>query len=537
MAPCHEVKNGGVFLDNRKIAFIIAQMKDGVSSALKDDLTEVIVPQGYQAELVLVDARERRKAAAWQEAMTASDARYKVYLDEDVRILQKDFLVSILEIFSSDDSIAVIGVSGAKELSTSGIVQESVKRAGMFRQADGTVKKWGTIDGQWQEAAAIDGFFVATQYDLPWREDYQDDVFFITAQSVHFKQKGYKTVVAAQASPWLQAGKLPCSFSKKSQAAFLDEYSVELYPLVTIMIPTYNRPEYFEIALKSALGQTYRNLEIVVSDDSDNDLTERLIQKYLQTDNRIKYFHHKNFTFFDNWEWMYEYNNPKAEYINYLMDDDVFALDKIEKMIYYYLNMEGITLVTSYRQIIDSDGRYLNNDPLLNRWTNEVKRFDGNVIGRFILMNLVNIVGEPTTVLVRKKYLKDNYYGWKKIPIEHVLADYPTWLNLLSQGDVVYIPETLSFFRIHDGQDQANPAALLRSILCWGIMIAYAWEQKVFFQDVKEYKTAVDNLLNLISVFSFPKDKMASCNDLLVELIKQLTLVLKYLFQAESAES
>lgn len=522
-------------MNSRKIAFIVAQNMDGEPFALEDDLTEVKIPEGYRAELVLVDARGRRKASAWQEAMITSDAKYKIYLDEDVRILQKDFFAKLLEIFFADDSIAIIGVSGVEQLPTSGVVQDAVKRMGMFQKVDGTVEKCEAVDGQWQEVAAVDGFFVATQYDISWREDYLDDVFFITAQSVRFRQKGYKTVLAAQKLPWIQKSDLTCSFSKKSQAAFLDEYSVELYPLVTVMIPTYNRPEYFEIALNSAIGQTYRNIEIVVSDDSDNDLTERLIQKYLKTDKRIKYFHHKNFTFFDNWEWMYAYNNPKAEYINYLIDDDIFALDKIEKMIQYYFDVEGITLVTSFRQLINGAGDCLDTDsPLFARWTDKVTRYDGRSVGRFMLMHMVNLLGEPTTVLVRKKYLKDNYYGWKKIPIEYVIADYPTWFNLLSQGDVMYIPEPLSFFRIHDAQDQLKPATALRSFLCWGIMLAYAWEQKVFFQDIEDYKIAVASWVEMIA--RLPKENMLTSHELTVELINQLIVVLNYLFKADDTE-
>lgn len=520
-------------MDERKIAVIVAKKTEGASSALEDDLAKVDIPEGYYAELVLIDAQGCRKAEVWQEGMLSTDAKYKVYLDEDVRILQKDFLIKLLDIFRSDDGIAIVGVAGAKELPTSGIVQEAVKKAGIFQRGDGGVEEWAPIVGQWQEAAAVEGFFVATQYDMPWRADYQDDVFFVTAQSVRFRQKGYRTVLAAQISPWIQKIEYTISFSKKSQAAFLDEYSAELYPLVTILIPTYNRPEFFEIALKSAIEQTYRHIEIVVSDNSDNDLTEKLIQKYLQKDKRIKYFHHKNFGRWDNWAWVYAYNNPKSEYVNYLMDDDVFAHDKIEKMIWYYFYVEGITLVTSYRQPIDSMGKYIDKveNPAFTKWTDEVKRFNGHSVGRFMLMNFFNCVGEPTTVLVRKTYLKDNYYGWKQEPVNEKISDYPTWFNLLSQGDVIYIPEALSFFRVHAGQDQQNLEILLINALCWGRILAYAWEQKAFFESIEDYKVAVVKWLpSVLQNLSAAHDLHADyCYEIVGKLIKQLSIVLNYL--------
>ena len=109
----------------------------------------------------------------------------------------------------------------------------------------------------------------------------------------------------------------------------MDEYSKDIFPLVTVIIPTFNRPKYFEMALCSVLAQTYKNIEVVVRDNSTNDDTEKLIQEYLKADSRIKYFRHKNFNADDNWNWARHYNNPKAEYVNWLMDDDLFYPEKI----------------------------------------------------------------------------------------------------------------------------------------------------------------------------------------------------------------
>ncbi|MBQ7628766.1 MAG: glycosyltransferase family 2 protein, partial [Selenomonadaceae bacterium] len=86
-----------------------------------------------------------------------------------------------------------------------------------------------------------------------------------------------------------------------SRNNFLNEYSKDLFPLVTVIIPTFNRPKYFKLALESALNQTYRNIEVVVSDNSTEDDTENLMQDYIKNDSRIKYFRHKNFTANDNW--------------------------------------------------------------------------------------------------------------------------------------------------------------------------------------------------------------------------------------------
>lgn len=64
-----------------------------------------------------------------------------------------------------------------------------------------------------------------------------------------------------------------------------------MLPSVTIMIPTYNQPQYIVQAVESALAQDYAQLEVIVADDSTNDATTQLLQPFLQ-DKRFLY--HKN---------------------------------------------------------------------------------------------------------------------------------------------------------------------------------------------------------------------------------------------------
>ena len=63
-------------------------------------------------------------------------------------------------------------------------------------------------------------------------------------------------------------------------------------PLVSVIIPTYNRAEYVKKAVESVLNQTYKNIEIIVVDGSLNDETEKILQPYL-IDSRIKYIRQK----------------------------------------------------------------------------------------------------------------------------------------------------------------------------------------------------------------------------------------------------
>lgn len=107
-------------------------------------------------------------------------------------------------------------------------------------------------------------------------------------------------------------------------------------PLVSIVIPTYSRPENLCRAIDSVLDQTYSPIEIIVVDDNGEDTefqleTEKILQPYLK-DNKITYLKHsanKNGSAARN-------TGSRAshgEYIGYLDDDDVFLPTKIEKQV------------------------------------------------------------------------------------------------------------------------------------------------------------------------------------------------------------
>jgi glycosyltransferase involved in cell wall biosynthesis len=188
-------------------------------------------------------------------------------------------------------------------------------------------------------------------------------------------------------------------------------HNSENLPLVSVLIPTKNRPHFFEHALKSALNQTYTNIEIIVFDESDNNETEKAIQPYLcQFPSIIRYIKqqaqdgNKN-----NFHFLYELSS--GEFINFLMDDDLFHPEKIEKMMKYYMMDENqeIRIVTSHRQLINEHGDNLPELPVTRKVFVEDTVLNGISFGNMVIKKSFNCIGEPTTVLFRKQDLNDPF--------------------------------------------------------------------------------------------------------------------------------
>ena len=262
-------------------------------------------------------------------------------------------------------------------------------------------------------------------------------------------------------------------------------------PLVSIMIPTYNRPDYFRETLESALSQTYPNIEVIVCDNSTDDRTEDLMQAY-RSDVRVRYVRNReaktkeeNFMPFEHL--------AQGEYLQWCMDDDILLPDKITLMVDAFLSEPTATLVTSIRGVIDGEGRYLGQwqaPPIYGR----SGCFAGAVIGHSTLRNMANFLGEPSAVLFRRCDLVHHY--WRaQVRGYLTISDCVMWLELLEKGDAVIFARPLSLYRRHEGQEGVRADTLVLSRIEWRRLIEEYWRRRVFLTEETDYRTVMDLLL------------------------------------------
>lgn len=477
--------------DDHKILFVMNETGDEAEQAIRY-LRALQIPEGYVAEVIACEPGTS-VAANYNAIQRASDARYKVYLDEGVTILQPDFLAQALQVLTAHPDIGLLGVLGTDQLLTNGVLYLAPHRWGQILMGNGRRITGERIPGACRDTKVVGGGVLVTQYDIPWRQDlFQGTMFLSASASVEYQRQGLRTAVLRTEADGVLLRREEMEIDKRDQKRFLDAYSPELYPLVSIVLPTYQRPEYFRLALESAVHQTYRNLDIFITDNSHNTETKEVYERYFSEDPRITYEHHPDFGEADNWNRAIDYENPEAPYVNWLMDDDIYMPEKIAKMMDFFITYPDVMLVTSYRQRIDADGNVMPDTPMNKPPIDHTARIKGTDMGRQILMMMNNYVGEPTTALAKKSgMLEGHRLGWTGREGRYLISDFPTWLRLLSQGDVIYIREPLSQFRQHPGQEQHNIFTYIAGNICWGLMMREAIEQNVFLVTEDERRTAL----------------------------------------------
>ncbi len=215
--------------DKNKIAFVICMNDDRYYDECEWYIDRLHIPDGFQTDIICVTEAESM-TEGYNIAMKSSDAKFKVYLHQDVFIINRMFLDEILDIFSHDKQVGMIGVAGGRNLPKDAVIYDKWNLGFVYcsnRAFTCPVLYCQDEKRRWMEADAIDGMLMATQYDLDWRQDLKLGWdFYDISQSMEFVRRGYKIVIPFQKEPWCVHD---CGHSKlagydRARQKILEEY-------------------------------------------------------------------------------------------------------------------------------------------------------------------------------------------------------------------------------------------------------------------------------------------------------------------------
>ena len=219
-------------------------------------------------------------------------------------------------------------------------------------------------------------------------------------------------------------------------------------PLVTIGVLTYNSSKYVLETLESAKAQTYKNIELIISDDCSTDNTVELCRDWVDK-NKERFVRCEILTVEKNTGIPANCNRrlraSKGEWIKGIAGDDILAPDCIQNFINFVKENPDAEWVSSHVQVFKGDFKAENFLKLEDRSREDFFSIESSMQYSVLLRrNPILAMG----VFLKKSIVEKSGGYDESFPF---LEDYPMWLKLSKSGNVcLYMKKRTAFYRIHD---------------------------------------------------------------------------------------
>lgn len=204
-------------------------------------------------------------------------------------------------------------------------------------------------------------------------------------------------------------------------------------PLVSICIPTYNRAGMINRAIESALGQTYRNIEVIVVDNASSDNTDVVVAAY--ADERLSYVkNERNLGLFGNFNRCIELATGK--FLHILHSDDYIDPDFTARCVAFFQEHPSVVM-TSTRACIVSDD-----------FEKEVRYSDTDLVytapeGFRHLLAERSFIVCPSVMVLRDIYREVGLFS-----LEYPYSsDFYQWLRIARIHDIGFVSGVCVFYR------------------------------------------------------------------------------------------
>ena len=214
-------------------------------------------------------------------------------------------------------------------------------------------------------------------------------------------------------------------------------------PKITIGLPVYNGEPFLPQAIDAILAQTYRDFELIISDNASTDATEKICRKYATQDDRISYYRNQqNIGAMGNFNRVFQL--ASGEYFKWVAHDDLHAPDYLARCVEILDRDRSVVLCHSQVQIIDERGKFLSdyNIRLRTDSHNPITRFH-DLLSHHLCYPIFGLIRTST---LQRTSLMGNYGHTDGV----LLA------SIALQGRFYEIPQPLFFSRKHPQQSMSR---------------------------------------------------------------------------------
>lgn len=212
--------------------------------------------------------------------------------------------------------------------------------------------------------------------------------------------------------------------------------------LISVVITTYERPQFLRGAIETALGQTYKNIEVIVVDDGSNErYAKTIVGEFSDTVRCIRHEQNKGLSAARNTG----IKKSDGDYIAFLDDDDRWHKTKIARQVSILENDETVGLVTCLVASITPDNELVHC---------ERSAPSGDCSETMLLGNRI---GTPSRVLVWQECFEDIGIFDESLPTKQ---DWDFYLRLCQEWNVAAVTDHLCFRTIHESLSSSPESAM-----------------------------------------------------------------------------
>lgn len=290
---------------------------------------------------------------------------------------------------------------------------------------------------------------------------------------------------------------------------------------VSVVIPAYNHEQFIAPAIDSVLNQSLQDFELIIVDDGSTDNTAAVIKEY--SDPRIHYYFQENQDAFNTIN--RGIGLAKSEYIAILNSDDIYATDRLQRLVDTQEETGAQCLFTDVIPISDAGVEFTDPDFGWNVWHKKNRDFcelAGDLYTAFLKGNFM--VTTSNLFMTREAVAKVG-----KFCSLRYLHDYDFMFRMLQEfpEKVHYLrDEKLLYYRIHDGNTLGEAAIIGREqdqdLIC-KYMLA-----KVPENSKKYVEAGSDRLVELQQELCDVRQTVAASEPSVRESFAKLTAAIKY---------
>lgn len=272
-------------------------------------------------------------------------------------------------------------------------------------------------------------------------------------------------------------------------------------PKVSVIMCTYNRGEHFlPRAIESVLGQTFKDWELVISDDGSTDNTEQVVREYAAKDKRIVYYKADK----NSGGYLGVPRNKvmrdlaQGDYIAFLDSDNTYRRDHLQVLTKAFEAAEkaknGVIGFYGDRMLVDEYGKRPSVPGISGEWS----------VRRLLQQNYI----DTSDVLIKREVL-EKVGGWDESLRK--FADWNLWARIGKAGfQMRRVPIMITDYYAHEGMNQLATNLTIKDL--FDPMDCKIWPEKTIYGERPKLKVAVFSLV--MDRLEYTKETFETMNEL-----------------------